>query len=143
MASLQSGLVLQDGESLRLEIKANLVVTSPFLPLRFVLEVIRHATLILGFRKEGYLVITNKRVSEIYRQRFLWFFYARKTVNNIRLYNIKEVDYTRKGTFAFFFRRFHLYYDRQFTRVYGILTGIGEEATQKAVNTFFTAISQA
>jgi hypothetical protein len=142
MAELQSGLVLSEDETLALEIKAKLVVTSSFLFIRIALEWIRFFTQILGFAKEGYIVVTNKRVSEIYRQRFLWLFHARKTIKNIRPYFIKEVDYTKKGTFAFLFRRYHLYYERSFIRIYAVLSGLNETETQRAANTFYAAISR-
>ncbi|MDR1306140.1 MAG: hypothetical protein LBK74_01020 [Treponema sp.] len=142
MAYLQSGFVLSDDETLALEINADLVITSSILPIRLLLEVLRVFTRILGFKKKGFLVVSNKRVAEIYCQRFLWFFHTRKTVRNVRLYNIREVSYVRKGYFLCFFRHYHLYYDRPFVRVYSILKGRNEEEVRRAANTFFLAINK-
>ena len=65
MSDLKSGLILEEGESLVMEIEAELWATSSN-PLAIALgKIQKFFAKILGYRVNGFLVITNKRVVEV------------------------------------------------------------------------------
>ncbi|MDR2842596.1 MAG: hypothetical protein LBV52_05290 [Spirochaetaceae bacterium] len=140
MSSLKSGVVLPEGETLVLEIESGLVSTSSFLILRFLIGILRFLGQLVGIRTKGFIVLTNKRVIEVYNQFVFWGWKVRKTVKNVPLKYIKEVNYNKKGVFLCFYRAYHLYYERSLQRVYAILKGLSEAELQKAVNLFFTTV---
>jgi hypothetical protein len=108
---------------------------------RFLLGIIRFFAQILGFKRRGFLVVTNKRFVEVYNQIIFWIINIRKYVNSVPLCKIdKEVDYVKKGTFAFLFRAYHLYYQRSWRRVYAILRGLDEKGVHSAVNTIYKTL---
>ena len=68
MSDLKSGLILEDGESLVMEIEAELWATSSN-PMAMALgQIEKSIAKILGRKVEGYLVITNKRVVEVSKE---------------------------------------------------------------------------
>ncbi|MDR1106816.1 MAG: hypothetical protein LBL44_10715 [Treponema sp.] len=141
MTPLKSGIDLLENESLTLEIDAELYITSRCAVLRFLQGIIRFFAQILGFRKRGFLVVTNKRVVEIYNQIIFWIINIRKYVNSVPLCKIdKEVDYVKKGTFAFLFRAYQLYYQRSWRRVYVILRGLDEKEVHQVSNAVYKTL---
>jgi hypothetical protein len=143
MTSLQSGVTLLENETLVLEMDAELYITSSCAILRFFHGIIRFFAQILGFKKRGFLVITNKRFVEVYNQIIFWVINIRKYVKSIPLERIEgEVDYVRKGTFAFLFRAYQLYYDkREKRRVYAILRGLDEQDAHAAANAVYRTLN--
>ncbi|MDR0601822.1 MAG: hypothetical protein LBG42_05520 [Treponema sp.] len=141
MTPLKSGIDLLENESLTLEINAELYVTSSFIIPRFLFGIIRFFAQILGFRKRGFLVVTNKRIVEVYNQIIFWIINIRKYVNSVPLCKIdKEVDYVKKGTFAFLFRAYQLYYQRSLWRVYAILRGLDEKEVHSVANAIYKTL---
>jgi hypothetical protein len=143
MTSLQSGVTLLDNETLVLEMDAELYVTSSCAFLRFIHGIIRFFAQILGFRKRGFLVVTNKRFVEVYNQIIFWIINIRKYVKSIPLERIEgEVDYVKKGTFAFLFRAYQLYYNKRTNRrVYVILRGLEEQDAHAAANAVYRTLN--
>jgi hypothetical protein len=143
MTALQSGVTLLENETLVLEMNAELYVTSSWAILRFIHGIIRFFAQILGFRKQGFLVVTNKRFVEVYNQIIFWIINIRKYVKSIPLERIEgEVDYVKKGTFAFLFRACQLYYNkRENRRVYAILRGLDEQDAHGAANAVYGALN--
>jgi hypothetical protein len=142
MTPLKSGIDLLENEALVLEIDAELYVTSPCVILRFLHGIIRFFAQILGFRKRGFLVVTNKRFVEVYDQIIFWIFNIRKYVKSVPLCKIdKEVDYVKKGTFAFLFRAYQLYYTRSWRRVYVILRGLDEREVYSVASSVYKTIN--
>jgi hypothetical protein len=142
MTSSKSGIDLLENETLIAEADAGLYITSAFVILRFIQDFLRFIGLILGFRKRGYLVITNKRFVEIYTQTIFWIIKIRKNVRSIPLCAIKkDVGCVKKGTFAFFSRSYQLYYERFWRRVYVVLRGLDEGEAYRITNTAYRALN--
>jgi hypothetical protein len=140
MSSLKSGIVLPENESLLLEVEADLYGTSPFLLFGIALEILRCVAQVFGIKKRGYLVITNKRVVEVYQQFFLWGVQGRKKIRFFRLDRLSAIGYNRKGTFACFCRAWHLFYYRSWLRIYAVLKGRDEGEAQRAAAILFNAV---
>jgi hypothetical protein len=143
MSSPKSGIVLSENETLLLEVEAGLYGTSSFLPLGIILEILRLIAQIVGIKKRGYLVVTNKRLVEVYQQFFLWILPGRKKIRYFNLKLLSGIGYNRKGTFAFLFRAWHLFYYRNWLRIYAVLKGLDEGEAQKAATILYNAVSLA
>jgi hypothetical protein len=147
---LKSGFQLLEDERLVLEIESKLYMTSSWLPLRFLWGIIRPLFQILGFKRSGYLIATNKRFVEYYTQTIFWLIKFRKYAESISLKKIDEqVHWVKKGRFLFFCRAYQVSYDRfccckmPWTRVYFILKGKEEDEAIKIVNLLNRAVTSA
>ena len=141
MADLKSGIILSEGESLVMEIEAELWATSSN-PLDILLGNIKKLIyMILGFRKSGFLVITNKRVIEVLTVIKCYCFKTGREVKYLLPSSVKEIGYIRLATCGCFCPAFYLYYESftQKTRV--LLSGANEAEAQKVVDAFYRAIS--
>ena len=141
MADLKSGIILSEGESLVMEIEAELWATSSN-PLDILLGNIKKLIyMILGFRKSGFLVITNKRVVEVGTIIRCYCFKTGREVKYLLPSSVKEIGYIRLATCGCFCPAFYLYYESftQKTRV--LLSGANEAEAQKVVDAFYKAIS--
>ena len=72
MEKLKSGVVLTEGETLVAELEAELWATSANPFAKLVGQVVKFINLILGNKRKGYVVITNKRVIEVIQFKALW-----------------------------------------------------------------------
>lgn len=145
MVSLKSGFPLQESERLILEIESKLYMTSSWLPLRILWGMIRPALQILGFKRTGYLVATDKRFIEVYTQTIFWFIKIRKWAVGISLKKIKgNVECVKKGRFLFFCRAYQVSYDKPcLRRVYFILKGKEEDEAMKITSLLSQAVISA
>lgn len=144
MSKLRSGVILEDDEKLVAEIEAELWAASSNPIARFIGAIIKVIYLILGMKKEGYIVLTDKRVIEVVSQKACWVFNTGKEVKYVLPSSVKEVGYTKEGTFlGCFCQCYSLYYDShtQLTNVQ--LKGYNEQETIKLVNTFYETIVRA
>ena len=100
--------------------------------------------LILGNKRKGYIVITNKRVVEVIQFEALWVLNAGKNVKYVLPSSVKEVGYTKEGTFlGCFCQAYSLYYDAFTQRTSVLLSASNEAEAQKIVDAFYRAISAA
>ena len=90
---------MEDDEKLVAEIEAELWAASSNPIARFIGAIIKVIYLILGMKKEGYLVLTDKRVIEVVSQKACWVFNTGKEVKYVLPSSVKEVGYTKEGTF--------------------------------------------
>ncbi|NLM01389.1 MAG: hypothetical protein GX220_08070 [Treponema sp.] len=143
MAELKSGLILNEGEKLVMEIEAELWATSSN-PIAMALgKVKKFISKILGHRVSGYLVITNRRVVEVSKKIVCYCVNTGTTVKYLLPTSIKEVGYIKVATCGFFCPAYYLYYEGFTQRTNVLLSGADEEAAQKTVDAFFKAISSA
>lgn len=144
MDKLQSGLVLDAGEDLVMELEAELWAASSNVFARLWGTVIKFINLLLGNRRKGFLVITNKRVVEVIQFRACWVFNVGKNVRYVLPSSVKEVGYTKEGTcFGCFCQSYNLYYDAFTQRTSVLLTVDSDAEAQKVVDAFYRAISNA
>ena len=143
MSNLKSGLILEEGEILVMEIEAELWATSSN-PISIALgNVQKFFAKILGTKKNGFLVITNKRVVEVTNVTECYCFNTARTVKYLLPSAVKEVGYRKQATCGIFCPVFYLYYESftQTTRVQ--LPEATEEEAQKTVDAFDRAIAAA
>ena len=136
MAALKSGFPLMGNERLVLEVESTLYMTSPWFLLRFMWGMIRPIFQILGFKRTGYLIVTDKRIVELYVQKVFWLIDFRKCASSISLKKIRgDVEYVKKGRFMFFARAYQVFYDKSlWVRTYFSLGSLEENEAQKIVS---------
>lgn len=143
MSDLKSGLILEEGESLVMEIEAELWATSSN-PLAIALgKIQKFFAKILGYRVNGFLVITNKRVVEVKKVIECYCFNTGTTVKYLLPSSVKEIGYERTSTCGVFCPAYYLYYESFTQRTRVMLSGADEKTAQKTVDAFYKAISAA
>jgi hypothetical protein len=143
MATLASGVMLAENEELVMEIEAELWATSSN-PISQALGSIRRIiATILGFKKKGFLVITNKRVVEVSTRIRCWCITVGRQVKYVLPSSVKEIGYTRAATCGCFCPVYFLYYDSFTQRTRVQLKGADESGALKAANAFYAAITHA
>ena len=141
MAELKSGLILEPGESLVMELEAELWATSSN-PLAMAMgNIQRVINKILGFRKSGYLVITNKRVVEVSNITKCYVFNTEREMKYLLPSSVKEVGYRKVATCGIFCPAYYLYYDAHTQTTSILLSGANEAEAQKVADAFYRAIS--
>ena len=144
MANLKSGLILREDENLVMELEAELWATSMNPLARLWGSIVRIINLILGNKRKGFIVITDKRVMEITQFKALWVLNAGKDVKYVLPSSGKEVGYTKEGTcFGCFCQQYDLYYESFTQRTSVMLPVQGEAEAQRVVDSFYKAISAA
>lgn len=143
MAELKSGIILNEGESLVMEIQAELWATSSN-PLSMALGNVRKfLAKIFGFKQNGFLVITNKRVVEVKETINFYCFNTGTTVKYLLPSSVKEIGYEKIATCGCFCSAFYLYYEAFTQRTRIMLSGVDEAGAQKTVDAFYRAIASA
>ncbi|MCL1814755.1 MAG: hypothetical protein FWG27_02890 [Treponema sp.] len=143
MAALKSGITLGDGETLVLELEAELWAASSNPIARAIGEVKRIIAMIFGFKVKGFMVITNKRVVEISTQIACYIFTIGRQVKYVLPSSVKEIGYNRTATCGVFCPAYHLYYDSFTQRTSILLKGADEDGALKATDAFYAAIAYA
>lgn len=145
MANLKSGLILNDDEQLVCELEAELWASSANPIAKLIGTIVKFINLILGNKRQGFIVITNKRVVEVVQYKALWIFNVGKNLKYVLPSSVKEVGYTKEGTFCgCFCQSYNLYYDAFTQRTSVLLSNVDSEAeAQKVVDAFYKAISAA
>lgn len=144
MSDLKSGIALSQGEELILEMEAELWASSSNVIARFFGVISRIFALLFGFKKKGYVVLTNKRVIEVRQNIACWCFNTGKEVKYVLPNSVKEVGYVKVGTFCgCCCQAYSLYYDAFTQRTAIQLKGMHEEETIALVNTFYKTIQSA
>lgn len=143
MADLKSGLILEDGESLVMEIEAELWATSSN-PIAIALgQIKKFFAKIFGHTRNGYLVITNRRVVEITKEIVCYCVNKGTTVKYLLPSSVKEIGYIRESTCGCLCPAFYLYYEGFTQRTSVMLSGADDKTAQKTVDAFYKAISAA
>lgn len=143
MSNLKSGLILENGEELVMELEAELWATSSNFIARFIGKIKKVLAMILGCRINGFLAITNKRVVEVRSTVLFWCVNVGRSVKYLLPSSVKEIGYRKEATFFCFCPAYYLYYE-SFTQLTEImLSGADEASAQKTVDAFYKAISAA
>jgi hypothetical protein len=139
---LESGIILTEGETLVMEIEAELWAKSsnPFAQLFG--EIARLISMILGFRKSAHLVVTNKRVIQVVKTITCYCCGGGKNVKYLLPSSIKEVGFIKQATCGCFCPAYYLYFDAFTQRTQILLKGANESGAQKTVDALYRAIAQ-
>lgn len=144
MANLKSGLVLREGENLVMELEAELWASSSNPFAKLLGSVVKFINLLLGNKRQGFVVITDKRVVEVVQFKALWVLNAGKNIKYLLPSSVKEVGYVKEGTFCgCFCQSYSLYYDAFTQRTSILLPSDNEAEAQKIVDAFYQSISSA
>ena len=143
MAATKSGVTLVEGEELIAELEAELWATSSNPIARFLGAIQKFIAMILGSRKKGFLVITNKRVVEVSTQIACYCMVVGRQIKYVLPSSIKEIGYTRAATFLCCCPAYHLYYESFTQRTAILLKGADEAEALKLTDAFYAAISYA
>ncbi|MBO8486134.1 MAG: hypothetical protein IAB78_06890 [Bacteroidetes bacterium] len=144
MANLKSGLILGEDEHLVVELEAELWAASSNPIAQLIGAVVKFLNLLLGNKRQGYVVITDKRVVEIIQFKALWVLNTGKNVKYLLPSSVKEVGYIKEGTCCgCFCQSYNLYYDAFTQRTSVLLKDVDEAGAQKVVDAFYKAISAA
>ncbi|MDR2922249.1 MAG: hypothetical protein LBU85_02760 [Treponema sp.] len=141
MATLASGVMLAENEKLVMEIEAELWAASSNPIAQILGSLLRIIAMIFGFKKKGFLVITDKRVVEVSTQIQCWCITVGRQVKYVLPSSVKEIGYTRSATCGCFCPVYFLYYDSFTQRTSVQLKGADENGALKAANAFYAAIS--
>jgi len=142
MAELKSGIILQDGEELVAEIEAELWASSANPIAKALGNIQRIICGILGTKKKGFVVITNKRVVEVSNLVQCYVFNVAHEVKYLLPSSVKEIGYTKEASCGMFCPAYHLYYET-FTNTTSVLLKVAtDEEAQKLVDAFYKAITK-
>lgn len=139
--AIKSGVTLTPGETVIVELEAELWASSPNPIAKFFGGITRVIARIFGHRKKGFLVITNKRVLEVTSIINCYVFNTDKEVKYVLPSSIKEVGFTRASTCGCFCPVYNLYYDAHTQRTSIQLQTAKEEDVQKIVDAFYNTIA--
>ncbi|MBQ8336319.1 MAG: hypothetical protein IJY44_02160 [Bacteroidaceae bacterium] len=140
MTKLKSGIVLNEGENLVMELEAELWATSSNPIAKLIGAIKRVFALILGIKKEGFVVITDKRVVEVIRGKYFYFFDSGKVIRYLLPSGIKEIGYTKEPTFFCFCPAYQLFYEAYTQRTSVLLSDVDEAGAQRVVDAFYNAL---
>lgn len=144
MEKLKSGLILQEGEKLVMELEAELWATSSNPLAKLIGSVMKFLNRLIGNTRHGYVVITDRRVVEVIQFKALYVLNAGRNVKFLLPSSVKEVGYTKEGVCCgCFCQAYTLYYDAFTQRTSVLLSDVDEAGAQKVVDLFYKAIAAA
>lgn len=140
--NLNSGLILMEGEKLVMEIEAELWASSSNPIIRFFAGIQKFIAMIFGYRKSGYVVVTDKRVVQVSKTVTCYCCGGGKDVKYILPSSLKEVGFVKMATCGCFCPAYYLYFEAFTQRTQILLKGVDEAGAQKTVDAFYRAIAQ-
>jgi len=143
MAGLASGVELAEGENLVMEIEAELWATGSSPIARFIGGIKKFIAMIFGFRKRGFLIITDKRVVEVSEQIGYWCVVTGRQVKNVMPNSVKEIGCVKAAMCGCFCHAHYLYYVGATQRTSIQMKGADESAVFKAAEAFYAVICAA
>jgi len=149
MTELKSGIVLAEGETLVMELKAGFwLPSSSFNPIVIVmLAIMKFITMIIGFilgvRTKMFLVITDRRVIEVSEQIIWWCIPIGRSLTYVTPDSVKEVGFIKKKRFWCFCPIYCLYYASLTRRSAFKMIGADEATVLKTVDVFYAAVGHA
>ena len=138
---LKSGIVLAENENLVMELEAELWATSQNPIAQIIGQIKKLLGLFLGIKREGFVVITDKRVVEVFQTKACWVLNTGKVVTYLMPNSIKECGYTKEGTVCGCFCQGYTFYYEAWTQQRAILLkDADEKEAQSVVDSFYKAL---
>jgi len=141
--ALKSGISLKDGETLVMELEAELWAASSSPVAKLLGGFYKLIAKILGFKIKGFLVVTDQRVIEVSEQMACYCVTTGRQIKYILPSSVKEIGYTKAKVCGLFCEAFFLYYEGLTQRTSIMLKDADENAAAKAATAFYAAISHA
>ena len=143
MAATKSGVVLQDGEQLIVELEAELWATTSNFFLNMGLTIMKVIMKILGTSMKGFVVVTNKRIIEVNTKKVCFVFTMSREIKCIMPHCLLNVGYAREGTLACFCPVYCLVYGGHSMMPRRVrLKGFDEDQAAKLAGEVFNAIGK-
>lgn len=139
-SELKSGLILSEGEEVVVELEAEFWAGNSNPLSKLLGSIQKFFAKIFGYRKTGFVVITNKRVIQVTESTKCYCFTAGKNVKYILPSSIKEVGYTKEDNCCCCCPSFYFYFEA-FTEKTAILITESEEYVKNVVDAFYNAIA--
>ena len=139
---LKSGYKLENDEQLVMEVEANLRETSANPISRLIGELMDLIALILGGSTKAFLVITNKRVALVVKEKRFWVIEKSSYVENIMPQSVSVVGYSKTGTCCcgLFCKKYELFFDSATRSRVMTLYSTDEEAAKAIVDAFYNTL---
>ena len=138
---LKSGIVLGENENVVMELEAELWATSQNPIAQIIGQIKKLLGLFLGIKREGFVVITDKRVVEVFQTKACWVLNTGKVVTYLMPNSIKECGYTKEGTICGCFCQGYTFYYEAWTQQRAILLkDADEKEAQGVVDSFYKAL---
>lgn len=138
---LKSGIVLGENENVVMELEAELWATSQNPIAQIIGQIKKLLGLFLGIKREGFVVITDKRVVEVFQTKACWVLNTGKVVTYLMPNSIKECGYTKEGTVCGCFCQGYTFYYEAWTQKRAILLkDADEKEAQSVVDSFYKAL---
>ena len=138
---LKSGIVLGENENVVMELEAELWATSHNPIAQIIGQIKKLLGLFLGIKREGFVVITDKRVVEVFQTKACWVLNTGKVVTYLMPNSIKECGYTKEGTICGCFCQGYTFYYEAWTQQRAILLkDADEKEAQGVVDSFYKAL---
>lgn len=138
---LKSGIVLGENENVVMELEAELWATSQNPIAQIIGQIKKLLGLFLGIKREGFVVITDKRVVEVFQTKACWVLNTGKVVTYLLPNSIKECGYTKEGTVCGCFCQGYTFYYEAWTQQRAILLkDADEKEAQGVVDSFYKAL---
>lgn len=142
MSNLKSGIALDADEKVILELEAELWASSSNPIAKLIGSITRFLNLLIGNKRRGFLVITDRRVCEVIETKVCWVFNVGKRVSYVLPSSVKEIGYLKEGTFCgCFCQAYSLYYE-SFTQTTNVLLSdvTSDAEAHRIADTFYNAI---
>jgi hypothetical protein len=142
MANLKSGLCLNPGEEVVMELEAEMWADGSSIIQKAVGQIRKLIGSILGFKRDGFIVVTNKRVVEIVQFKAFFVLNQGRCVKILTPGSIKEVGYTREGQFCgCLCQSYNLFYESFTQKTSVLLSSVdSEDGAQKVVDAFYAGV---
>jgi len=141
--ALQSGVSLMEGETLVMEIEAEMYDTGSG-PLGRIFGIFgKFLAQATGSVARGHIVVTDKRVALSTVQKFCCIFTRSREIMSVLPNSVYKIGWTRAGTIACLCPTYNLWYSTRYGDGKNIrLIGADEATAAKAADAFFKAVSQ-
>jgi len=141
--ALKSGVSLMEGETLVVEIEAEMYDVGSG-PLGRVLGIFsKFAAKCTGSVAKGHLVVTDRRVAISVERKFCCIFTVSKEIMSVLPNSVYKIGWTRAGTILCLCPTYNLWYSTRYGDGKDIrLIGADEATAAKAADAFFKAVSQ-
>ena len=140
--ALKSGVSLMEGETLIVEVEAEMYDTGSG-PLGRILGIFgKFAAKATGSVERGHLVVTDKRIALVTEQKFCCVFTRSRKVESVLPNGVYRVGWKREGTIACCCPVYNLFYSSRYGGRDIRLIGADESTAAKAADAFFKAVAQ-
>lgn len=140
MPELKSGILLNEGETLIMELEAELWASSSNPAAKLIGNIQKFLAKLFGIKIKGFVVVTDQRVIEVTNTVKCYAFNVGRNVKYVLPSSIKEIGYQKSATCGCFCPAYSLYYEAFTQETSVLLQCATDDEAQKIVDVFYNAI---